>query len=399
VTRILLVKLSALGDVIQTLPTLEALHAAYPEAEIFWLVEEAAAPVLSRHPALAGVLICRRQAWLQAVRSRQGRLVAWQEGRRLVEALRQQPFAAVLDLQGLFKSAFWTWLARSPRKIGFAGTREGSSLVLTDRLPPYDPDEHAVRRYLRLAEHLGAAAAPVRFRLALLAAAGRDLAPLWTKGAGPLLILHPGTRWPSKHWPPPLWAQLADALLQVRRAKIVFTGSAADRHLIAQIRASMQGPAVDLSGRTDIAALARLFFQADAAVTTDTGPMHLAAAVGTPVTAIFGPTAPWRTGPYGRQHRVVRTGVACSPCRERRCPDPVCLTDLPVDMVLSATLAVLDQEPAWSRRTMSRQLVQGQEVDVIEHVAVTGEAGEGGLSSVGSMERAGQGGGLRPQLQ
>lgn len=383
-TRILLIKLSALGDVVQTLPTLEALRAAYPKAEIAWLVEEAAAPLLSRHPALDNVLIARRQTWLRAARTRRGLATAWQEGRRLVQTLRRQPFDAVLDLQGLFKSAFWTWLARSPRKIGFAGSRECSSLALTDRLPPYDPDEHAVRRYLRLAEHLGAAAAPSRFRLALPPAAGQDLAPLWTASNGPLLVLHPGTRWPSKHWPPQLWAQLADVLQQARRARIVVTGSAADRPLIAQIRAQMHGEAIDLSGRTDLAALARLFFQADAAVTTDTGPMHLAAAVGTPVAAVFGPTAPWRTGPYGRQHRVVRTGVACSPCRERNCPKPVCLTELPVEMVLTAALALLDQDPGLSRRTLSRQVSHGQEVDVIEHVAVAGGAAK--LDSFGQRE-------------
>ncbi|MGQ9920439.1 MAG: glycosyltransferase family 9 protein [Desulfobacca sp.] len=397
-TRILLIKLSALGDVLQTLPTLEALHAAYPEAEISWLVEEAAAPVLQRHPALASLLISRRQTWLRAVRTWRGLPVAWREGRQLWQALRRQPFDAVIDLQGLGKSALWTWLARSPRKIGFAGGREGSSLVLTDRLPPYDPDEHAVRRYLRLAEHLGAVACS-RFRLALPPAAGQDLAPLWTGGAGPLLILHPGTRWPSKHWPPVLWAQLADALGRVRGARIVFTGSAADRPLIARIRAAMRGEAVDLSGRTELPALARLFFQADAAVTTDTGPMHLAAAVGTPVAAIFGPTAPWRTGPYGCQHRVVLIGVACSPCRQRRCPDPVCLTELPVDMVLNATLAVLDQDPGLSRRTLSRQVVQGQEVDIIEHVALTGETGDWQAAGVGKEGKGRGGGGCRPGLQ
>ena len=382
-TRILLIKLSALGDVIQTLPTLEAFRAAYPEAEIAWLVEEAAAPLLSRHPALDSVLISRRQTWLRAARTRRGLGAAWQEGRHLVQALRKQPFDAVLDLQGLLKSALWTKLARSPRKVGFMGTRELSYLALTDRLPPYDPDEHAVRRYLRLAEHLGAVAAPIRFRLALPLAAGQNLAPLWTAGNGPLMVMHPGTRWPSKHWPPQLWAQLADALRQARRARIVFTGSAADRPLIAQIQAQMHGEAVDLSGRTDLPALARLLFQADAAVTTDTGPMHLAAAVGTPVAAVFGPTAPWRTGPYGRQHRVVRTGVACSPCRERNCPKPVCLTELPVEMVLTAALALLDQDPGLSRRTLSRQVVHGQEVGVIEHVAVAGEAAELAAAGLG----------------
>ncbi len=365
--NILLIKLSALGDVIQTLPTLEALRAAFPRAEMTWLVEEAAAPLLRLHPALDHVLISRRQTWLRAARSWRTLPPAMQEMRQLVHTLRGQRYEAVLDLQGLLKSALWTWLARSPRKIGFAGTREYSYVPLSERLPSYDPDEHAVRRYLRLAEHVGGAATPLRWRLGLAPEAGARLRELWTEGSGPLLVLHPGTRWPSKHWPPAAFARLADALIQERRARVVFTGSAADRPLIARIRAAMRGKSLDLSGRTDLQALARLFFQADAAVTTDTGPMHLAAAVGTPVAAIFGPTAPWRTGPYGRQHRVVWTGAACSPCRRRDCPEPICLRELPMEMVLTAALAILDQDPGLSRRTCHRQVVRGQEVDVLAH--------------------------------
>lgn len=375
--RILLIKLSALGDVIQTLPTLEALRAAYPQAEISWLVEEPAVPLLNLHPALDHVLISRRQAWLRAVRSWRTLPKAWQEMRNLRYSLRRQPYDAVLDLQGLLKSALWTWLVQSPRKIGFAGTREYSYLPLSERLPPFDPDEHAVRRYLRLAEYLGGAATPLRWRLGLAPEAGAGLQELWTEGSGPLMVLHPGTRWPSKHWPPAAFARLADALIQERRARVVFTGNAADRPLIAHIRAAMRGNSADLSGKTDLQALARLFFQADAAVTTDTGPMHLAAAVGTPVAAIFGPTAPWRTGPYGPQHRVVWTGAACSPCRRRDCPDPVCLRELPVEAVLAAALAILDQNPELSRRTCRRQVVRGQAVDVLEHEGSTPEMQRG----------------------
>ena len=105
----------------------------------------------------------------------------------------------------------------------------------------------------------------------------------------------------------------------------------------------MTSPAEDLSGRTDLKALARLFYQADAAVTTDTGPMHLAAAVGTPVAAVFGPTAPWRTGPFGARHRVIRTNLSCSPCFRRHCPAPECLTNLGVPEVFAAVNEILDQ--------------------------------------------------------
>lgn len=365
--RILLIKLSALGDVIQTLPTLEAIRRAYPQAEITWLVEEAAAPILEYHPALDSLLVSRRRAWLAAWRQGDNWKTAWQEFRRLTQSLRR-PFDIVIDVQGLLKSAVWTCLARSPRKIGFDRTREYSYLALNERLPPYDPDEHAVRRYLRVARHLGAAPGPARFRLALPAGTGMDLEYVWKDKTGPLVIMHPGTRWPTKHWAPEHFASLADALIQERQAQVVFTGSPADRALIARIREHMEMPAEDLSGRTGLKALARLFHQANAAVTTDTGPMHLAAAVGTPVAAVFGPTAPWRTGPFGPRHRVVRAALPCSPCFQRRCPAPDCLTKLGLDEVLAAVREILDQGSPGAKSPLRRQVIQGQVCEIIEHL-------------------------------
>ncbi len=350
-------------------PTLEAIRGAYPRAEITWLVEEAAAPILEYHPALDTLLVSRRRSWLAAWRQPGSLTTAWQEFRRLVQTLRLSPYDLVIDLQGLLKSAFWTSLARSPRKIGFDRTREYSYLALTERLPPYDPDEPAVRRYLRLAQHLGAAGEPVRFRLALPVGTGQYLEPLWTQKTGPLIVMHPGTRWSTKHWPVESFAFLADELSRERQGQVVFTGSPADRPLISRIRSLMQTLAQDLSGRTDLKSLARLFYQADVAVTTDTGPMHLAAAVGTPVAAVFGPTAPWRTGPFGRRHRVVRTALPCSPCFQRRCPSPDCLNSLGVAEVLTAVREILDQSPSGNKPPLPHQVIQGQACDIIESVA------------------------------
>ncbi len=367
--RILLIKLSALGDVIQTLPTLEAIRAIHPQAEITWLVEEAAAPILEDHPALDSLLISRRRSWLAAWQRGGSLTTAWREFWRLVQTIRQRPYDIVIDLQGLLKSAFWTSLARSPRKIGFDRTREYSYLSLTERLPPYNPEEHAVRRYLRVAQYLGAAQETVRFRLSLPVGTGKNLEPLWPGKTGPLIVMHPGTRWDTKHWPPESFAALADELTRGRQARVVFTGSPADRPLISRILSLIQTPAEDLSGRTDLKALARLFYQADVAVTTDTGPMHLAAAVGTPVAAVFGPTAPWRTGPFGRQHRVIRAGLSCSPCFRRRCPTPECMTGLGVAEVLAAVGETLDQKFSGDKASLTRQVIQGQAFDIIDHAA------------------------------
>ncbi len=337
--RILLVKLSSFGDVLHTLPTLEALRAAYPQGRITWLVEAAYAPLLSGHPALDEV-------W-EAPRLRPGQFFRGDNPAifgGLLRRLRSRDFDLVVDLQGLLKSALWVLLSRSPRKVGYDKTREGSYLVLTERLPPYDPEAHAVWRYLNLARHLGApeASPPAlpRFRLGLEAAV--DLRPLLPDLAGrPLVVLHPGARWPSKLWPAASWAGLADWLSRDQGFQVAVTGSGADRDLAAQICAQIREPAVNLAGHTSLAELAGVLKAARLAVTTDTGAMHLAAALGTKVAALFGPTAPWRTGPFGEGHQILRLGLMCSPCFKRRCPQPRCLTDLPVAEVRTACEKIL----------------------------------------------------------
>uniref|UniRef100_A0A7C5EM60 Lipopolysaccharide heptosyltransferase 1 n=1 Tax=Desulfobacca acetoxidans TaxID=60893 RepID=A0A7C5EM60_9BACT len=333
--RLLLVKLSSLGDVIHALPTLEALRTLYPHGEITWLVEAGNAPLLERHPALDQVWPVPRLRWrgndfLEGM----GSLL------RIARHLRGQTFDLVIDLQGLLKSAVWVALAKSPRKLGFDRTRELSYLPLTEKLPPYDPEEHAVWRYLRVARHLGAPPATPRFRLGFTFP--ENLSHLWPeREVRPLAILHPGARWSSKLWPAASWARLAEWLAEERGFQVAVSGSAADRHLAEEIISRSQTPLLNLAGRTSLPELAALLKKARLAVTTDTGPMHLAVALGTPVVAIFGPTAPWRTGPFGQNHEVVRLSYPCSPCFKRRCPKPRCLTDLPPSSVRQAVEKLL----------------------------------------------------------
>lgn len=325
--RILLIKLSSFGDVLHALPTLEALRQAFPAAQITWLVEEAFAPLLTGHPAL-------NEVW-PVPRVRLGQKVRREEAFNLLNLLRRvraTPFDLVIDLQGLLKSALWVALAKSPRKVGYDRTRELSYLVLTERLPPFDPEAHAVWRYLNVARHLGAPPALPRFRLGLV--------PVWPDSLGlpdnGFVVLHPGARWPTKVWPAASWAQLGDWLSREKKLAVVITGSAVDRDLAGEIAGRMQEKALNLAGRTSLAELAGVMQKARLAVTADTGPMHLAAALGTRVVAIFGPTAPGRTGPFGEGQQVVRLELSCSPCFKRKCPEPLCLTGLSPDAVMAA---------------------------------------------------------------
>ena len=325
--RILIVKLSSFGDVLHALPTLEALRDAFPQARITWLVEEAFAPLLAGHPALDEVWpVPRVRLEEKPAREKMLNLLG------LMRRVRSSHFDLVIDLQGLLKSALWVVLTRSPRKVGYDRTRELSYLPLTERMPRYDPDAHAVWRYLHVARYLGAPPTLPRFRLGLTPALPASLASL----ERPLVVLHPGARWATKVWPAASWAHLADRLSREKGLAVVITGSAGDRELVAQIMTHMQGKTLNLAGRTSLAELAGVMSKAMVAITADTGPMHLAAALGTKVVAIFGPTAPWRTGPFGAGHRVVRLDLACSPCFKRRCPEPRCLTGLSPDAVLAA---------------------------------------------------------------
>lgn len=326
--RLLVIKLSSFGDVIHALPTLEALRALYPQGHITWLVEETFAPLLAGHPALDEVWPIPRLRFHRQSLGRQAPALA-----AMVCRLRSQPFDLVIDLQGLLKSALWVALAKSPCKIGYDGTREGSYLALTEKLPPYDPDAHAVWRYLNIARHLAAPVAPPRFHLGhLLADPGEQLGGMPPK---PYVVLHPAARWPTKLWPAASWALLAEGLAGMG-AGVVLTGSPGDMGLARAIVAESRASVFNLAGRTTLKELAAVLKGAAFAVTTDTGPMHLAAALGTRVVALFGPTAPWRTGPFGEGHEILRLGLECSPCFRRQCPAPRCLTELPLSAVNAA---------------------------------------------------------------
>jgi lipopolysaccharide heptosyltransferase II len=150
-----------------------------------------------------------------------------------------------------------------------------------------------------------------------------------------LVAIHPTAKWETKLWDNDKFSSLADALIQKHGVQVVFTGGRADGKRIQHIISPMKGHATNLSGQMTLKALAALYSRADCVVSTDTGPMHLAAAMGTPVVALFGPTAPWRTGPFGKNHQIICAGLDCSPCFKRKCSTKECMKQIPVEDVLN----------------------------------------------------------------
>jgi len=341
--NILIVKLSAIGDVLHTLPAANALRARYPRAHITWVVEEAAAPLLEGHAALDRVLVSRRKQWVKDLVPGNRRQAAVREIGGFIRALRDTRYDLVIDFQQLLKSGAIVALARGNVKAGFGpGMQhmEMSYLFLNRRVPRVSMAHHALRRNLMLLRALGVPASEVAYRIPVDAVDHYQVEAILHRAglaeSRHLVAVNPVAQWETKLWPNRRFAELADRLTLEYNADIVFTGGPDDRPVIADIRSRMNQPSLDLTGQTSLRTLAVLYRRARLVVSTDTGPMHLSAAVGTPVVAVFGPTAPWRTGPFGPGHTVVRLGPACSPCFKRTCPrgDHLCMAGLAVDAVL-----------------------------------------------------------------
>ncbi len=322
--RVLIVKLSSLGDVIHTLPALTALRRHWPDAHLTWLVEPAAAEILHEHPALNRVLVLPRRTWADLLR--RGRLFrAARQALQFLRELRAVPYDLALDFQGLAKSAVWVAAARASIKLGPGPGRRRNELawLAYDRRAPLPaPAAHAVERNLALLDTLGVPRGPLRYDLPVAPAAERAAAELLA-GAGlaadtAFVAACPQTRWPTKNWTAAGFAAVADALAG-RGLPVVFTGASADRAALDEIAAAMRTPMRRLDGLTPLPVLAAVFRRARVVLATDTGPLHLAVAVGTPVVALFGPTDPGYTGPFGAGHVVLRSGVPCSPCFQRTC--------------------------------------------------------------------------------
>ncbi len=320
--RILIVKLSALGDVIQTLPVLKALKSARPHVEIHWVVEPPAQQILEGHPLLDRLLVFPRR---QIIKEKN-----WGLLRDFGRSLRAFSYDVVLDLQGLLKSALVVAAARARLRVGFANHREGSPFFYNLKLPPYDPDLHAVRRYLLALEVLGVRASAPVFTFPPLP----DPKELFSRYGlqGPVAVFIPRARWESKLWREDGWQELCRKF-EAKGLTPVLVGAKADLPYLLRLKANTQAQILAGLRLTELASLLK---GARVIVTVDTGPMHLAAALGKPVVALFGPTAPWRTGPFGRGHQILGRKSPCSPCFRKVCAEKSCLNRLEAEEVWEA---------------------------------------------------------------
>jgi heptosyltransferase-1 len=330
--RILIVRLSALGDVVMAGGLPAALRARHPDAHIAWLVQEGFEALPAANPAVDEVIVWPRRQWRQlGLRRRYGEL--WRAVRGFVQALRGRRFDLAIDAQGLLKSALWVRLCGAAERLG-VDPAEGSGWLMT-RVLRTPPDKTFAAEYTHLAKALGL---PAPLAQLPLTDGGRAAARALLQQAGvsgAYAALVPFTTRPQKHWPEGAWRALAARLRGELGLTPLLLGAAADRPAAGRIAAD--GAAIDLAGRTDIPTAAALVAGARLVIGVDTGLTHMGVAAGVPTLALFGSTCPYLAAP-GRPLKVLYRGLPCAPCkRSPTCAGAhPCLTAIGVDEVLRA---------------------------------------------------------------
>lgn len=337
--RVLIIKPSAIGDVVHTLPVLNLLRRHWPNAQISWLVTPECAGVVDRHPFLHEVIHFDRKGFVGAWRNPRAILAL----RELAQSLRKRAFDLVIDLQGLFRSGWLSRTTHAPVRLGLSDARELAGIFYTHRVDVGPRDQHAIERYLAVTEALGAGRGPVEFPFAVDEIDRQSIAAMVPERYAVLL---PGANWVTKRWPVERFAALQRPLRERFGLQTVIAGGPDDEELARQI------PGVNLVGKTTLRQLVALLEGADLVIANDSGPMHIAAALGRPLVVPFGPTNAARTGPYGRPDSVIRVGIECSPCYSRRCSHISCLKWLEVDAVLDAAGKQIGHDSALSLPTL-----------------------------------------------
>lgn len=330
--NILIVKLSAIGDVIHALPVAHALKQTYPSARITWVVEKPAYDLLTNNPDIDEIIIFDKPKF----KSFAGVLTNGYKFSRQLKALN---FDLALDLQGLFKSAAISYLSGADKRLVYCNPRELSGKISKPIFGEHQHG-HVVDRYLDVARYLGCKIDEVIFPMNIIEIEAQKATAIANHAGlsmeNPYVVLAPGTNWPSKCWPTTHFAKLADKLYDNNIIPVII-GGPNDQRLAQEIISNTKVPPIDLTGKTSLKQLAYIIKQSKAFVGGDTGPMHLAVAVGSSVVTLFGPTDPKRNGPYGGNHKVLLAPQSCQGCWQRNCPKKIdCLATISVDTVFTA---------------------------------------------------------------
>ena len=326
---ILIVRLGALGDIVHALPVAAALRARFPDARIDWVVDERHRELLELVPVVDRRIVLRtRSASLR---------------RRVMElrrTLTRESYDIALDVQGLLKSAVVARFSGARRVLGFTAPHLRERAARVFYTETHDPGDtaHVIEKNLTLAASLGADVSRIQVPLKIPASAALDAVCQRHSGAGdtPFVVLNPGAAWPNKRWPPDRFGAVAQWLRRAHGLSSVVTWGPGDETMAAAVVDGSAG-AAELAPPTSIADLVAIVREAALIVSGDTGPVHLAAAVGTPIVGIYGPTDAARNGPWSVDDVTVSRFAACGCHHKRSCRVARwCLEDISVDDVVAA---------------------------------------------------------------
>jgi lipopolysaccharide heptosyltransferase I len=298
--KILIIKPSSLGDIVLALPALAALRKSFPRAKISWLVRPEFAPLLRGHPQLDEIIHFDRRYLGRAWRDP----AAMKELLSLAARLRKCGFDAVLDLQGLFRTACLGWLSGCRRRFGMADAREMAHVFYTHRICRDSDNVHVVDYYLKIARAAGAGCGDVEFVLPDTSGDAGDIIERSGLSPGRYVVLVPTSAHRSKCWPAGKFAALAERIVSESALSVAAVGTAAEKPLVERLCDIAKVAVTNLAGLTNLEELVAVLRSSAAVVSNDTGPGHIAAALGGPVVLIFGRSNPARVAPYGRMDCV-----------------------------------------------------------------------------------------------
>lgn len=297
--NILIIKPSALGDIIQALPTLCALRKSFPDAQIRWLVRTEFSPLINNHPYITEVILFDRKFLGKAWKN----LKAFKSLLSFIFKLRRYKFDLVLDLQGLFRTAVLSWLSGCKTRAGMAEAREFGHIFYNKKIRQDKSNIHLADFYLKIAEAGGAKTSSVKFILpenTESAQTTKELLAVSGIGEKKYAVLVPGSAHADKCWATENFAALADKISEKYGLSIIAVGTAGESTLAEQIQGKAKTKVINFAGKTNIPVLVELLRGANLVISNDTGPGHIAAAFKIPIVIIFGRSNPARVMPYSR---------------------------------------------------------------------------------------------------
>lgn len=346
--RVLIVKMSALGDVIHALPVLDYLKQTVKGIEIDWVVEEAFQEMLTGNPLISRLHLARFKKW----RRKPFSFTTLKDVNALSEALKERSYDIVFDLQGNIKSGIVTKLTGSPRRYGFDrdGVRESLNVYCTtNQIPLRRDDQHVTDRSLRVVSvPFGKNYRGMTLHTDIHTGPEEDTAAevfLATLSDGLAFVLHHGTTWETKHWHQEGWIALGKELLELYpESTVLLSWSGEKEQQGAREIAAGIGQGARVLPKLTLKGFAALLKKVDLVVGGDTGPIHIAAAVGTPTVSLYRATDGQRNAPRGEQHRLVQSPLPCSKCLRRKCDkDDECRRSIQVGAMLDACRDLLDE--------------------------------------------------------